>query len=326
MFIKLSEIKNVRRGCSLVDGVLIYQSEKKVVQYDLQSESVINELSVAENFNKFIQKDNLLVGISCSGYKFFDGQLLGVKSVPVKSGIGNFNLYADNFIVVATDYDYSLFQAKVGIQDVYRDKLLWESNFGELIEIELNKAFTVSRKGVSRRDLKTGEVKWSVDLASDKHLPRLIGASSEIVIFAFKAANKVIAFDLETGSIEWKIDTFSGGLRVDEDKGTLHQMLTSYAAFDLLSGKLKDNYQDKSYFESVCIHSQRDGYILDGNHIITTDRRLGAIGAFNIVSHKFDWLYKEDGVSFPGATSMIFREPYLLVYDHRESLHIFKRT
>jgi len=145
------------------------------------------------------------------------------------------------------------------------------------------------------------------------------------VVFGLQGGDKLIALDAETGAIKWEIETFSKGVCVDKEKGLLHHLMVNYAAYDLHTGELKDNYQDNTYFKSVGIESQRSNYVLDGDHLITTDFRKGVIGAFNTATHKFEWVHKEEGVSFPSPVPITFNASYLLVHDNKGSLHIFER-
>ncbi|WP_444959516.1 hypothetical protein [Microbulbifer sp. VVAC002] len=325
MYKKISEIKSVSKGYSLEGSMLTYQSGSKIFQYDIVSEKEIFDPHVESDFKGLVRIDDVLIGISGSGYAFFDSQLATVKSVTIENPVCDFSIYNEKLIVVRTDYDYSLFLSRQGIQDIFLDKVIWEADFGENIRVESNIAFTVSLKGIGRRDLECGEVKWSVEMASGKYLPELVGADNNIVVFCFKGLDKVVAFNIETGEVKWEIQIFARGLCIDKTKGLLHQMLVNYAAYDLMTGELKDNYQNFPYFESVGIGSQRSNYILEGSHILTTDQKKGVIGAFNTVTHEFDWVHKEEGVSFPPPTPIIYRNPYLLVYDNLGTLHVFEK-
>ncbi|BBM02719.1 hypothetical protein [Microbulbifer sp. GL-2] len=326
MFKKILTIKNVNKGCCISNNQLFFQSGKEIVQYDMAGKKELLRRSVSDDFRCFVKRDDLIIGISGLGYTFFDSQLHVVRSIRVKNGIGDYCLYNSNLVVVTTDYDYTLFLPKEGVQDIFSDEVLWESNSGEVIEIGSNIAFTVSLKGVSRRGLGKGELKWFVETSSGKYLPNLVGVSNDVAVFSFKDLDKLIAFDVETGKVKYEIKTFARGLCIDEKKGLLHQMLANYAAYDLLTGELKDNYQDFSYFKSVGVETQRSNYVMMGEHIITTDWKEGVIGAFNTTTHKFDWVHKMGGVSFPPPAPIVYQNSYLLLYDNLGALHIFDRV
>ncbi|GAB2901040.1 hypothetical protein ACCI51_15610 [Microbulbifer echini] len=325
MFKKIFKFKGANKGYFADNDILIFQSGKELLQFDLAGKKELLRSFVNDDFQCFERKDDLIIGISGLGYTLFDSQLHAVKATRVKNGIGDYCLYNGNLVVVTTDYDYTLFLPRQGIQDIFSEKVLWESNSGEVIEVGSNIAFTVSRKGISRRGLEKGELKWSVEIASGKYLPKLVGVSNDVVVFSFKDLDKVVSFDVETGKVKCEMETFARGLCIDEKKGLLHQVLVNYAAYDFLTGELKDNYKNFSYFNSAGIESQRSNYILEGDHIITTDQREGVVGAFNTVTHKFDWVHKEEGVSFPSPAPIVYRDPYLLVYDDSGALHVFRK-
>ncbi|WP_444919540.1 hypothetical protein ACJJID_11075 [Microbulbifer sp. CnH-101-G] len=291
MFKKMLTIKNVNKGYCISSSQLTFQSGKEVVQYDMVGKKESHSSTLMYDFKKFEMKGNVLVGVSTSECVFFDTQLISVEAIAIEAPVCDFSLYNDRLIVVRTDYDYSFFLSKQGIKDIFLGDIIWEAGFGENIKVESNIAFTVSLKGVARRDLEHGEVKWSVDVASESFLPELIGVSNGIVIFSFAGINKAIAFDVETGKIKWEIKTLGGGLSIDEKKGLLHKFMVNYAVYDVLNGGLKDRYQDDAYFKEVGIESLRSNYAIAGGHIITTDRKEGVVGAFNTATHKFDGVH-----------------------------------
>ncbi|WP_226647883.1 PQQ-like beta-propeller repeat protein [Microbulbifer variabilis] len=326
MFKKALTIENVNKGYCISNNQLTFQSGREIVQYDMVGKKESHSSTLVYYFKKFEMKGDVLVGVSTSECVFCDSQLISVEAIAIEAPVCDFSLYNDRLIVVRTDYDYSLFLSKQGIKDIFLGSIIWEAGFGENIRVESNIAFTVSFKGVARRNLANGEVQWSVEKDSGRYLPELVGVADDTVIFCFKGLDKIAAFDIKTGKVKYEIKTFAKGLCIDEEKGLLHQMLVNYAAYDLLTGELKDNYQDFSYFESVGIETQRSNYVLEGGHIITTDRKEGIIGAFNTLTHKFDWVHKMGGVSFPSPAPIVYQDPYLLLYDNLGALHIFERS
>jgi len=324
MFKEILTVEGVNKGYCISNNQLFFQSGKEIVRYDMVGKKENRSPAVAYDFKRFEVKGDVLVGVSASECVFFDSQLTSVEAIAIEAPVCDFSLYNDRLIVVRTDYDYSLFLSKQGIQDIFLGNIIWEAGFGENIRVESNIAFTVSLKGVARRDLANGEVQWSVEKDSGRYLPELVGVADDTVIFCFKGLDKVAAFDIKTGKVKYEIKTFARGLCIDEEKGLLHQMLVNYAAYDLLAGELKDNYQDFSYFESVGVETQRSNYIMEGDHIVTTDRREGVIGAFNTTTHKFDWVHKMGGVSFPTPAPIVYQNSYLLLYDNLGTLHIFE--
>jgi hypothetical protein len=49
------------------------------------------------------------------------------------------------------------------------------------------------------------------------------------------------------------------------------------------------------------------------------------VGAFNTITHKFDWVHAEEGVSFPSPRPILYEAPYLVLHDNQGSLHVFEK-
>jgi outer membrane protein assembly factor BamB len=241
---------------------------------------------------------------------------------------------ADNHMVsdYITIYRGKLKNKEFGVHSLSEKKLLWISGDQKALEIFGNKLFGQSNYLLYRTGIKDGNILWEQDfksvypeLSENKGRLVLLDIHNSILIVGIEKLNKLLALDIETGVIKWEIDTFVKGLLMDKEKGLLYQMMVNYAAFDLDTGELKENYRDNAYFESVGIESQRSNYVLVGDHIITTDWQKGIIGAFNTVTHEFDWVHKEEGVNFPSPNPILYNEPYLLVHDNKGTLHIFEK-
>lgn len=186
MFKEVLTIEGVNKGYCISSNQLTFQSGKEIIQYDMLGKKELLRRSVSDDFQCFVKRDDLIIGISGLGYTLFDSQLHAFKTARVKNGIGDYCLYNSNLVVVTTDYDYALFLPRQGVQDVFLDKVIWEADFGENIRVESNIAFTVSLKGVSRRGLGKGELKWFVEISSGKYLPNLVGVGNGVAVFLLK--------------------------------------------------------------------------------------------------------------------------------------------
>lgn len=315
----------INKGFLIESNCLLLQEDSSLKRINLSSGEIITNSKIDNRLNiqKIEKIENGYVGLANGKICFLDDDLK-LKGVNKVRYAGH-DLFEKKYLITIIDYDYVTFKGTYGLFDLSANKELWSIDTGETIKIESNIAFAVSPKGISRRDIVQGEVKWSLEMNNGNLLPELIGISNDIVIFAFQEKDKVVAVNVETGIIRWEIETIAKGLCIDKEKALLHHMLGTYGNHDLNTGELLDNCSDDNYFKSIGIESQRSNYVLDGEYLITTDWKNGVIGAFNTLTHKFDWVHEEEGVSFPSPVPMNYKSPYLLVHDNKGTLHIFER-
>lgn len=326
MFEKLTAIKRVNKGFYISNSQIIYQSDKEVYEYDLIESKELFRVKVSDDFQGLVKKESFIIGISGLGYALFDLELNPQKATAIENGIGDYNLYNESLVVITTDYDYSLFQPKQGVQNVESDTIIWEAGTGESIRIAQNKVFTVSPKEVGKRDFSSGESEWLYGIENENFVPDLIGYFQSLVFFGLQKRDKIIALDLATGKLKWDRTTLPTYYKLDKIQNRLLILTGAYKCLDPLSGNAIDSFDDQSYFNEVGIFSQRNNYAIDGDHLITTDYQKGIIGAFNTVTHRFDWLHEEEGVSFPAPSPVIYQAPYLMVHDNLGTLHVFNRS
>lgn len=325
MYKKIDTIEHVNKGFHIISGELLYQSQNALYLKRIDKREVESHIVVKDDFQGIYLLSSNIIGISGSGYVLFDSNFHVQQNETFANGIGDFELYDGSKIVITTDYDYDLFLPKDGLYDLLLNKILWESDAGEMLKVESNQVFSISSKKICKRSIDDGIVIWTNDIENDNIYPELVGIYDDKVLWGLQEKDKLLAIDIETGAIKWEIDTFVKGLLIDKEKGLLHQMLGNYGAHDLKTGKLVANFNDDAYFESINIVSQRSNYVLVGEHIITTDWRKGVVGAFNTVNHKFDWVHKEEGISFPASNPIVYSKPYLVVHDNKDTLHIFEK-
>ncbi len=325
MYKIIDTIEHVNKGFLIKSGKILYQSQNILYQKRIDKQEIESHIVVKDDFQGIYLLSSNIIGISGTGYVLFESNFHVRQNETFANGIGDFKLYDGSKIVITADYDYDLFLPKAGLYDVLLNKILWGSDAGEMLKVESNQVFSISSKKICKRNVDGGIVIWTNDIENDNIYPELVGVYDDKVLWGLQERDKLLAIDIETGAVKWEIDTFVKGLLMDKEKGLLYQMMVNYAAFDLDTGELKENYRDNAYFESVGIESQRSNYVLVGDHIITTDWQKGIIGAFNTVTHKFDWVHKEEGVSFPSPSPIIYSEPYLVVRDNKGTLHIFEK-
>lgn len=315
----------INKGFLIESDYLLIQQDSSLKKINLSNGETITSSKINDGLNiqKIEKLENGYIGLANGKICFLDNdlKLKGEK----KLRFSGYDLLEEKFLIKIIDYDYTTFKGIYGVFDLSTGEDLWRIDTGESIKIESNIVFTISPNGIRRRDIVQGEIKWSLEMNNGTLLPELIGVSNDLVIFAFQENSKLIALDIETGTIKWEIKTLTKGLSIDKEKGLLHQMMVNYAAYDLFTGELKVNYQDSSYFESIGIESQRSNYVLYGDYLITTDWKNGVVGAFNTLTHKFDWVHEEEGVSFPSPVPLNYKSPYLLIHDNKGILHIFER-
>jgi hypothetical protein len=274
------------------------------------------------NGNKFLSTD-----IHANGF-IYDENLNLNHTIPVQLNIGHIHSFSDFLIV----FQGRIKNREYGIYSIPEQKILWMDNGQKSLESFGDLLFGQNKYELHRTNILTGKILWRHDLKfnfpallDDRGGVVILGVYKSILIIGVEKIDKLLALDIETGSLKWEVNTFIKGLVVDDNKGLLHQMMVNYAAYDIQTGELRDNFKNNAYFESMGIESQRSNYILDGNHIITTDWRKGVVGAFNITINEFDWVHKEEGIGFPSPNPMIYEAPYLLVHDNKGSLHIFEK-
>lgn len=315
----------INKGFLIESNYLLLQDDLCLKKINLSNGGTIISSKVDDGLNipKIVKLEKDYVGLANGKICFLDNdlKLKGEKKIRYTG----YDLFEEKYLIKIIDYDYATFKGTYGMFDLSTNKDLWKIDTGETIKIESNIAFTVSFKGINRRDIVHGKIQWSLKMDNGNLLPELVGVSNDLVIFSFQESGKLIALDIETGAIKWEIKTLTKGLSIDKEKGLLHQMMVNYTAYDLFTGELKVNYQDSSYFESIGIESQRSNYVLYGDYLITTDWKNGVVGAFNTLTHKFDWVHEEEGVSFPSPVPLNYKSLYLLVHDNKGTLHVFER-
>ncbi len=333
MFKKLEQIGSVYRfsisGRELICSFKKDDNSGSIRKIDLNNRTVICEADTNTSQDTFVYFNNLILTK--------DNRNIGLvidKSLEIIDVIPEYLRIADNHLIndCISVYQGKIKDRKFGVYSLLDKKILWMDNEQKAFEVFGDKLFGQDNFELYRTDILTGKILWRQKIRSlypklleQKGRINIIGIASSEFIVGIEKQDKLLALDIETGVIKWEIDTFIKGLYVDAEKGLLHQMLGNYSAYEIKTGKLVDNFINDTYFKSMGIESQRSNFALVGDHIITTDWQKGIVGVFNTVTHKFDWVHKEEGVSFPSPNPVVYSDPYLVVHDNKGTLHIFEK-
>lgn len=326
MFKKKYAIEDkVNKGFLVKSGEVLLQANSYLRKINISTGATIVESKLSSDLD--IQKIEKLnegyVGLASGKICFLNSSLKLNKETAIR--FAGYHLYEQKYLVKILDYDYITFKGKYSVFDLTSGYDLWGIDTGEMVKIESNMAFTVSPKVVGKRNFATGESEWIYRIENESFVPELIGVFKDLAFFGLQKENKLIALDIETGTLKWDRTTLPAYYKLDDVHNKLHIVTGAYKCLDPKSGNAIDSFDDQSYFKGVGILSQRNNYAIDGDYLITTDYQKGVIGAFNTATHKFDWLHEEEGVSFPAPSPVIYQAPYLLVHDNLGTLHIFEK-
>ncbi|MBK6264773.1 PQQ-binding-like beta-propeller repeat protein [Marivirga sp. S37H4] len=315
----------VNKGFLVEAGEILLQATSYLKKIDICTGDTIVEskLNSGLNIQKIEKSNDYYIGLASGKIVFFDCHLK-LKEEKTIRYVG-YHLYDQKYLVKILDYDYTTFKGKYSVFDLLSGNDLWEIDTGEMIKVDSNIAFTASSKEVGKRDFATGESEWTYEIDNENFVPELIGVFKDLVFFGLQKKDKLIALDLATGALKWERKSFPSLNRLDQEKGVIHSISNGYCKLNASTGEEVDTFIDQEYFKGEGVFSQRNNYAIDGDHLITTDYKKGVIGSFNTVTHKFDWLHEEKGVSFPAPSPIIYQAPYLLVHDNKGTLHIFEK-
>ena len=244
-----------------------------------------------------------------------------VESIKIK-----FPIEYENFLIC---YKGKVKERQYGFFNIFGGIVEWLNYNFSNVEIIKNNLIGKVEDNLLFFELPETNKLWQFNISTieeNSKTTRLIGTYQNILIAGI-STDWLIGIDTETGKLVWKIKTIPKFDIIDNEKGVLHSITSGYVKTDILTGKILDLFDDKSYFEKkIGIESQRNNYVIVEDHLITTDWRKGKIGAFNTKTHKFDWMHEEPGISFPGGQTIKYFEPYLFVMDNKQALHIFEKV
>jgi outer membrane protein assembly factor BamB len=228
-------------------------------------------------------------------------------------------------------YRGKIYNREFGVFDIRTKGIIWMKSY--LFSLQMFNDYLIDNNNlkITRVDLSKGDPLWSNDLkeivspCDNYGYMSIVAVFKKLLLIGLHKFDKLIAIDLETGQILWEKVAIVEGLYIDQKQGVIHQMMINYGSYDIHTGNQINTFVNNEYFKSVGIETQRSNFAMDGDHIITTDMRKGTIGAFNTKTFEFDWVYKQEGISFPGASPIIFKDHYLLVHDNKGCLHIFEK-
>jgi outer membrane protein assembly factor BamB len=218
-------------------------------------------------------------------------------------------------------------ERKYGCLYLKTKKVEWIDFYFSKIEIINNYLIGRTESNLLFLSLPTLNLLWQKNLETDfpgQKISRLVGVYENVLIVGI-ASDWLIGMDTESGSILWKEQAIPNYYQLNKTNGYLISITTGYSQRDAKTGILLQSFKDQKILGLDVFVSQRDNFVIVEDHIITTDWKKGIIGAFNTVTHQFDWIHKEEGVSFPAGQPIKYFEPYLFVMDSKQTLHIFQK-
>lgn len=313
-------------GSSYKNGLLICNQKNNIIQINTPDFEQIKTL-YDKNFSYlnfyFIKKD-LILAIN-SEYLFYldiDLKLIGIEKLSINSTI----LYNQKYVKKGIDYDYELFLPKSGIYDIEKKTVVFEGEYGDNLYPIENLCIITNISIIKLMNIHTGLLQWQFDVSTiedNLRVNKIIGICNGVLLLALQQKG-LLALDVNNGKLLWQKNTFAFNSQIDFENGNLILMAVNYVCIDIKTGEIKNSFINQEYFINKQIESQRENFAIVHNHIITTDWRQGVIGAFNTQTHQFDWIHKEEGVSFPSGSPIKYIEPYLFVQDNKNTLHIFE--
>jgi outer membrane protein assembly factor BamB len=324
MFNKVHSIDNVNKGFLPIDKKLIYQTDSTLNGLDLLSLKKTNQTHLNNNYQLIQKVKDGFIGLSHGLYSLFDSELNEILTKQIR--FKEFQLVDNKFLLLSLDMNYSTLERKSAIYNIENENIVYETDYnkGMLDSVDGKSFFIIETKKVSKINLKNKTIDWFVNIDNGDTIPNLIYSNDKVAIIGFYEKEYLVAFNIQTGEIVWEKSDITKGKLVE--KNIIYGFLINYAEFSLEDGKKIKSFIKRDYFEEIGIETQRSNYVLIDNHIITTDWRKGKIGAFNINTFKFDWVYEVDNVSFPSANPIRYSEPYLYVQDNNNTLHIFEKS
>lgn len=322
---------------------------KKVFRYDIISDFIINstisetdsnqgllflvspdnlelvtERIAMDYFSSLIVQNNRILAIDSKGHGFLLNYSLDIiVEIPISLKIALTHSFLDYLPV----YRGRIKERVYGIFSLITNTLIWESGTLKGFELFGDHLFAQSDFILYYIEVTSGSLKWEFDFNKKFKIPGriiLMGVNSNIIYCGIEPSEVIIALEITTGKLIWEIKAFPQLYRLGPNGDYLYAISSGYTKIEAKTGQEVDSYTNREYFEEVGIFSQRGNYAITNNHIITTDSNKGVIGAFNTLSHQFDWIHREEGVSFPAPNPIIYKKPYLLLQDNKSSLHIFK--
>lgn len=333
MFKKKDEIKHIVNYTILNGKLLAIRSdgESLLFEYDLEksiiSESLLNEQAI----NRFINCGDKILGIRIDGSCVLYDKKLSKSSVWIDKSIriGLDDNCGDSTIA----YRGKIREIEFGLFSILENRFKWSRNDVKALQRIDNDIFSQDKFILFKHDPLTGKEIWQRDfkamfpsLHDENGRILIFGTYEEKIYLGINNIDKLICLDSQNGEIKWSNSSIISGKKIDKVRGVMHSFLNNYTQLSLDTGEEIKSFVDREYFNSIGIETQRSNYILLGDHIITTDWKYGKIGSFNIETLEFDWIYNDSNISFPAGRNMKYFNPYLIVFDSKESIHVFEKS
>ncbi|MBP2834031.1 hypothetical protein J8281_17680 [Aquimarina sp. U1-2] len=335
---KIKEIHDVKSiySVGVCDSYFYHAIEDQILIYSIKNLNLLKTISTS--FQLFLIEnlvdDIILVQDSTNGR----AHTLNLKNdkinMPVEvkdykvghdSGVyeGKKILYKSRDIYSKSEYVF---------YDFEQDRIIWNNKTAVSIKIFDSYLFGISTNEIQKFSFDKGQILWKFDFEDQFRKQVCI----QILLTVYKTVlviglqdDILIGVNIEDGSLLWKIEECNNSnYALDESDGKLKGITSiGYFEVDIVNGVYNRTlFMDfEKVHDPTIFDSQRDNFVLVGDHIITTDWRKGQIGAFNTKTLVFDWMHEETGVSFPAGQPLKYFDPYLFVMDNKNVLHIFKK-
>ena len=329
---KKDEIKHIV-NYAMFNGKLIAirsNEENLLFEYDIEESTVSESLLNGEAINRIVICGERVLGIRIDG-----------SCVLYDKKLSNCQVRIDNSIRIGLDdncrdstiaYRGKIRDREFGLFSIIENRFKWSRKDVKALQRIDNDIFSQDKFKLFKHDPLTGVNIWQRDFKSmfpslqdENGRILILGTYGEKIYLGIDKIDKLICLDSQTGEIKWSKSSIISGKKIDEVRGVMHSFLTNYTQLSLDTGEELKSFVNREYFSSIGIETQRSNYILLGDQIITTDWKSGKIGGFNIETFEFDWTYNDSNVSFPAGRDMKYFDPYLIVFDSKESIHVFER-
>ncbi len=331
MFKRLNDFNSVQNQIIYNSILFATTYNKDLIVYDLELGSYVSKAPNLKDIRGFVKNRDTVIGLKkLGGFYFYD---TNSKSFIPQNPSNDIYLGQDNCIgndVIA--YKGKLNNRVYGLYSLKEKTFVWSSKeFTALQRIDQN-IFSQKKFILFKHSAINGDVEWKLDfktifpeLKNEIGIAWILGVVNYFIIVEFRNIDKVICLDTRSCELIWKKNIFGKGNAIDHSRGVMHTFLINYIQRCIKTGIELKSKVNRDYFTKIGIESQRSNYILERDYIITTDDRTGTIGAFNLNSLEFDWVDKSINVSYPAGRYMTYSDPYLIVFDAKNSIHIFKR-
>ncbi|EGV42813.1 hypothetical protein BZARG_2798 [Bizionia argentinensis JUB59] len=329
-FKEVKKIENTYKCFKIEEQLLVSKQTGEVFFYALESLKFLRKIDFNRSFYSFFSyNNNFYFQDSSSGemYRKEDNRF----DIYMKGSLKKYNNYGVDNEKILIYKDKLGTEIEQGVYSLKTQEVLWWSKTNTPLRLNDDFLYGVAANKVISLNINNGEILWETSFQEEyKDLrTNLFYVVYNKTCVLSLGDEILIGLHTDTGEILWQIDACNNTNYVLDEKNGKLKGVTSIGYFevDIATGGYKRTLfepMEKLFNDPTIFDSQRDNFVLENNHIITTDYRRGIIGAFNIKTLQYDWFHEEKGVYFPSPRPIKYFQPYLFVTDNKDTLHIFK--